>query len=71
VSRPGGGGHWLIVVGITPIHLIVHDPFGEADLVNGTTLGGIARFCRYSRRNFERRWMVEGEGSGWAVITKG
>jgi hypothetical protein len=49
ISRPGGGGHWLIVVGITPTHLIVNDPFGEADLVNGTTLGGVARFCRYSR----------------------
>jgi hypothetical protein len=70
ISRPGGGGHWLIVVGITPTHLIVHDPFGEADLVNGTTLGGIARFCRYSRRNFARRWMVEGEGTGWAVLAQ-
>jgi hypothetical protein len=71
ISRPGGGGHWLIVVGITPTHLIVHDPFGEADLVNGTTLGGIARFCRYGRRNFARRWMVEGEGTGWAVLAQG
>jgi GH24 family phage-related lysozyme (muramidase) len=70
ISRPGGGGHWLIVVGLTPTHLIVHDPFGEADLVNGTTLGGIARFCRYSRRNFARRWMVEGEGTGWAVLAQ-
>jgi len=65
------GGHWLIVVGSTPSHLIVHDPFGEADLVNGTTLGGIARFCRYSRRNFARRWMVEGESTGWAVLAEG
>jgi len=48
VSSPAGGGHWLIVVGFTPSHLIVHDPFGEADLVNGITIGGIARFCRYS-----------------------
>jgi len=71
ISRPGGGGHWLIVVGITPTHLIVHDPFGEADLVNGTTIGGIARFCRYSRRNFARRWMVEGESTGWAVLAEG
>ena len=70
ISRPSGSGHWLIVVGITPTHLIVHDPFGEADLVNGTTLGGIARFCRYSRRNFARRWMVEGEGTGWAVLAQ-
>jgi Peptidase_C39 like family len=71
INRPGGGGHWLIVVGITSTHLIVHDPFGEADLVNGTTIGGIARFCRYSRRNFARRWMVEGEGTGWAVLAQG
>jgi len=70
VSSPAGGGHWLIVVGLTPTHLIVHDPFGEADLVNGTTIGGIARFCRYSRRNFARRWMVEGEGTGWAVLAQ-
>ena len=52
VTAPGGGGHWLIVVGFTPTQLIVHDPFGEADLVNGTTLGGAARFARYSRTNF-------------------
>ena len=71
VSRPAGGGHWLILVGITPTHLIVHDPLGEADLVNGTTLGGIALFCRYSRRNLARRWMVEGEGTGWAVLAQG
>jgi hypothetical protein len=70
ISRPGGGGHRLIVVGITPTNLIVHDPFGEADLVNGTTVGGIARFCRYSRRNFARRWIVEREGTGWAVLTQ-
>ncbi len=71
VSNPAGGGHWLIVVGITPSNVIVHDPLGEADLVNGTTLGGTARFCRYSRANFGRRWMVEGEGSGWAVLAEG
>jgi hypothetical protein len=70
ISSPGGGGHWLIIVGITPTHVIVHDPLGEADLVNGTTIGGTARFCRYSRQNFGRRWMVEGEGSGWAVLAE-
>jgi hypothetical protein len=70
VSSPAGGGHWLIVVGITATHVIVHDPLGEADLVNGTTLGGTARFCRYSRANFGRRWMVEGAGTGWAVLAE-
>ena len=71
VSSPAGGGHWLIVVGITASHVIVHDPLGEADLLSGTTLSGTARFCRYSRANFGRRWMVEGEGSGWVVLAEG
>ena len=71
INRPAGGGHWLIVVGITPSHVIVHNPLGEADLVNGTTVGCTARFCHYSRANFGRRWMVEGEGTGWAVLAQG
>ena len=29
VSSPAGGGHWLIVVCITPTHVIVHDPLGD------------------------------------------
>jgi GH24 family phage-related lysozyme (muramidase) len=70
VSAPSGGGHWLIVVGYTKDHLVVHDPFGEADLVSGATLGGVARFARYSRRNFGPRWMVEGANTGWAVIAE-
>lgn len=70
VSAPSGGGHWLIVVGFTQTHLIVHDPFGEADLVGGTTIGGVARFARYSRQNFGPRWMVEGPGTGWAIIAE-
>ena len=69
-SAPDGGGHWLIVVGFTTTHLVVHDPFGEADLVNGKTLGGVARFAKYSRKNFGPRWMVEGPGSGWAIIAE-
>jgi hypothetical protein len=52
VEQPGGGGHWLIVVGHTPTHLIVHDPFGEADLASGATIGRTARCCHYSRRNY-------------------
>lgn len=70
VSAPSGGGHWLIVVGYTSTHLIVHDPFGEADLVTGATIGGVARFMRYSRKNFSPRWMVEGPGTGWAIIAE-
>jgi hypothetical protein len=68
VSRPTGSGHWLIVVGHTSSDLIVHDPFGMADLVTGATLAGHARFARYSRRNFGPRWEVEGARTGWAII---
>lgn len=70
ISKPSGGGHWLIVCGITPTHVIVHDPFGEADLITGKTLGGVARFMKYSRVNFGKRWMVDGPGSGWAIIAE-
>jgi GH24 family phage-related lysozyme (muramidase) len=70
VSAPSGGGHWLIVVGYDRDQLIVHDPFGEADLVRGTTIGGTARFMRYSRRNFGPRWEVEGARTGWAIIAE-
>lgn len=70
VSSPAGGGHWLIVVGYDANNVIVHDPFGEADLVLGTTIGSAARFMKYSRKNFGKRWMVDGDKSGWAVIAQ-
>lgn len=79
VSSPSGSGHWLIVVGITPTHVIVHDPLGEADLVTGATLRRHARFALYSRKNFGRRWSVAaGIGGsyqfapnhGWAILAK-
>ena len=70
VSGPTGSGHWLIVVGHTKDHLVVHDPFGEADLVTGATVSSVARFMRYSRKNFGPRWMVEGTNTGWAIIAE-
>jgi putative chitinase len=70
VDAPAGDGHWLIVVGYDATHVIVHDPLGEADLVTGATLPKPARFCRYSRKNFGRRWMIEGPGSGWAIVVQ-
>jgi GH24 family phage-related lysozyme (muramidase) len=70
VSAPSGGGHWLIVVGFDRDNLIVHDPFGMADLISGATLGGVSRFAKYSRKNFGPRWMVEGANTGWAIIAE-
>jgi GH24 family phage-related lysozyme (muramidase) len=68
VSKPAGGGHWLTVVGYNKTSLIVHDPLGEADLAKGTTISSVARFASYSRKNWAPRWMVEGPGTGWAII---
>jgi len=70
VSAPIGGGLWLIVVGHTPTHVIVHDPFGDLDLVNGGYLSSNGNALRYSRQNLGPRWMAEGPGTGWAIIAE-
>jgi GH24 family phage-related lysozyme (muramidase) len=77
VQRPTGSGHWLIVVGHTPTHVVVNDPWGEPDLIHGTTLNAKGMGLRFSRLNFGKRWMVEpigggayrhAPGKGWAVV---
>jgi len=72
VSSPTGGGHWLVVVGITAdkTKLWVHDPFGQMDLVNGGYVSTGGKYQLYSKKNLGPRWMVEGPGSGWAIIAK-
>jgi GH24 family phage-related lysozyme (muramidase) len=73
VTAPAGGGHWSLVIGFDAEHWIHHDPNGEANMVNGGYVnhkGG--RAVRYSRRNWERRWMVDGPSTGWALqVQKG
>ena len=71
-ASPTGGGHWSLVIGWDPdrSQLLMHDPNGEADLVNGgyvNTAIGSGQSLRYSERNWGRRWMVEGSGSGWWI----
>jgi len=79
VERPAGGGHWLIVYGHTPTHVVVNDPWGEPDLVHGTTLNTKGMGLGFSRLNFGKRWMVEpigggayryAPGKGWAVVVE-
>lgn len=70
VSSPAGGGHWLIVVGYNKMHVVVHDPFGESDLLTGGTINAIARYAKYSKKNWGRRWMVEGPKTGWAILAE-
>jgi GH24 family phage-related lysozyme (muramidase) len=71
-ASPTGGGHWSLVIGWDPEtrQLVMHDPNGEADLVNGgyvSTALGSGKALRYSERNWVRRWQVEGAGSGWWI----
>ncbi|MFM7086771.1 MAG: C39 family peptidase [Cyanobium sp.] len=77
VEAPHGGGHWLCVVGYDERGLIVHDPNGDLDLIAGVYGHRHGRSLHYSRRNFGRRWMVDGSranayapGHGWAVIAE-
>jgi hypothetical protein len=81
VAFPQGDGHWSLIVGATRDRWILHDPFGEADLVGGGYASrtiGAGKFIRYSRRNFNRRWMVErwnggyrfAPGKGWGLLLR-
>jgi len=68
VSKPTGGGHWSVVIGFTPDAFIHNDPNGEADMLNGgyvTNASRAGKGIAYSRKNWLRRWEVDGKGSGW------
>lgn len=67
-SAPVGGGHWICAIGYTDDAIIVHDPFGDLDLVNGGYGVTWGARLHYSRANLGRRWMVEGPGTGWAIL---
>ena len=72
VTAPSGGGHWSLVIGWDPAkrQFLMHDPNGEADLINGgylTKAIGSGEAQRYFELNWSRRWMVEGAGSGWWI----
>ena len=66
-SAPRGGGHWILLIGMTETHGIFHDPYGELDNVNGgypqRGIGG--RKVSYSWKNWLPRWEVDGKGTGW------
>jgi hypothetical protein len=70
VSAPTGGGHWICAIGYDATHITVHDPFGELDLLNGAYVNNWGARLRYSRQNLARRWMVEGPGTGWAIVAQ-
>lgn len=70
VSAPTGGGHWICAIGFTAEAIIVHDPFGDLDLINGRYLNNWGARLRYSKKNLGPRWMVEGPATGWAIVAE-
>jgi len=69
VGAPTGGGHWSVIVGSTSGAYIHNDPNGEADMVNGGYANHIkGAGIAYSRKNWLRRWEVDGPGTGWAML---
>jgi hypothetical protein len=73
ITAPRGGGHWTCVIGYTEDTIVHNDPNGEADMVNGGYVGNSASLgahIEYSRKNWQRRWEVDGANTGWAIIVK-
>lgn len=71
IARPEGGGHWSCIVGFDKDNFIHHDPYGEADMVNGgysnnESLAGCG--ISYSKKNWLKRWECDGNGTGWALL---
>lgn len=74
VSAPSGGGHMICAAGYTATGLIIHDPYGEMDLIHGgypygSSSSGV--FRHYSYRNLRPRFEVEGAGTGWGRLFSG
>ena len=69
VTAPTGGGHWICCIGVTADrkNLIVHDPFGDLDLVSGGYISSDGKSKLYSKKNLGPRWMVTGDKSGWYI----
>jgi hypothetical protein len=66
--EPVGGGHWSVIIGYTETDFIHHDPYGEADIVNGSYLNATGgKAVRYSKRCWIPRWRVGGS-NGWAMF---
>ena len=67
-SQPTGGGHWLCIIGYDDTGYWVNDPWGEADLLNGTYPNTDGAKKHYSYKNFEPRWMADGPNTGWCIV---
>ena len=69
-SSPQGSGHWSVVTGYSDAGQFwyVSDPNGEALLSEGGYSDNLdGKQLSYSYKNWNPRWIVEGEGSGWML----
>jgi hypothetical protein len=65
------GGHWSVAIGSTENGLIVHDPYGDPDLIRGGWIGNRSgEALRFSWRNLSPRWEAEGPGTGWGLLIR-
>jgi len=70
IDRPTGGGHWITLIGYDETHFMVHDPYGELDLIGGGYPNAgpdDGRNQRYSKKNLMRRWLIANDSDGWLV----
>ena len=69
-SAPSGGGHWTVVIGYDDSGVIMNDPYGSCDLVNGGYLANHnGAHQHYSYANWEPRWRPQGSG-GWYLVAQ-
>jgi GH24 family phage-related lysozyme (muramidase) len=72
---PSGGGHWTVVIGYDSNGLIMNDPYGSCDLLNGGYPGGgnphdrLGSSDHYSYTNWLPRWLPGGS-AGWFLTCK-
>lgn len=68
ISNPTGGGHWITLIGYNSTHFMVHDPFGELDLLKGgypKAGPNDGKNQQYSRKNLMARWLIASDSDGW------
>ena len=69
-SAPSGGGHWTVVIGYDNNGVIMNDPYGSCDLVNGGyPANHNGAHQHYSYANWEPRWRPQGSG-GWYLVAQ-
>jgi hypothetical protein len=69
-SRPTGSGHMIVIYGKTESgDYWVNDPYGNL-YENYVTPVANGRKVVYTRKTLEKRWTVDGPGSGWGRTFK-